>query len=421
MALFDLAAVFLLLVAGAGWPNTRFLKMPPAAVMVLVGLVGAAFLFTIDHLERPPGVVSGFVQVIERLDFPRAVIGYLLAFLLFAGAMQVNLPHLRQRLATVAGLATLGVAASTFVVGLGLWGAASLLGLPLTLPWALVFGALISPTDPIAVLAAVKQGNLSKSLEAILQGEALFNDGVGIVVFTAAVAVASGAGDLSPFAAIGSVAVQALGGLALGWICAWLTMRAMRAIDDYAVEVSLSLALAVGVYALAAKLHLSGPIAVVMAGLLIGDCAQKGVMSEVTERHLHAFWTLIDENLNAVIFLLLGLELLAVQFDLRLAGLWAVAVVLVLVTRLLVVLPWGAFLRRRHGERGAVVLLTWGGLHGALSVAMAMSLPDGPARGLVLSVTFIVAIASVVAQGLTFGRLASWVAKRGSRPPTPNP
>jgi CPA1 family monovalent cation:H+ antiporter len=276
MALFDLAAVFLLLVAGAGWLNTRFLKMPPAAVMVLVGLVGAAFLFTIDHLERPPGVVSGFVQVIERLDFPRAVIGYLLAFLLFAGAMQVNLPHLRQRLATVAGLATLGVAASTFVVGLGLWGAASLLGLPLTLPWALVFGALISPTDPIAVLAAVKQGNLSKSLEAILQGEALFNDGVGIVVFTAAVAVASGAGDLSPFAAIGSVAVQALGGLALGWICAWLTMRAMRAIDDYAVEVSLSLALAVGVYALAAKLHLSGPIAVVMAGLLIGDCAQKG-------------------------------------------------------------------------------------------------------------------------------------------------
>jgi CPA1 family monovalent cation:H+ antiporter len=412
MALFDLAAIFLLLVAAAGWLNARFLRMPPAAIMVLAGLAGAALLFAADQLPQPPSAVSGLVQVIARLDFPKAVIGYLLAFLLFAGAMQVNLPQLRQRLATVAGLATLGVAASTLVVGFGLWGAAHLIGLPLALPWALVFGALISPTDPIAVLAAVKQGNLSKGLEATLQGEALFNDGVGIVVFSAALAVATSGGDLNPWAAVGSVAVQALGGLALGWICAWFTMRAMRAIDDYAVEVSLSLALAVGVYALAGKLHLSGPIAVVMAGLLIGDCARKGVMSEVTERHLHAFWTLVDENLNAVLFLLLGLELLAVQFDLRLAGLWVAAVVLVLATRLVVVLPWGAFLRRRHGERGAVILLTWGGLHGALSVAMAMSLPEGPARGLVLSVTFIVAIASVLAQGLTFGRLAAWVAKR---------
>jgi CPA1 family monovalent cation:H+ antiporter len=415
MALFDLAAVFLAIVAVAGWVNARFLHRPPAAVMVLAGLASAGVLFLVERLPHAPQAVTGLIREMGAVDFPKAVIGYLLAFLLFAGAMQVNLPQLRQRLATVAGLATLGVAASTLVVGLGLWGAARWLELPLDLPWAFVFGALISPTDPVAVLAAVKQGDLNKSLQAVLQGEALFNDGVGIVVFTAAVAVATGAGDLSPLAAIGRVAVEALGGLALGWISAQLVMRAMRAIDDYAVEVSLSLALAVGVYSLAGALGLSGPIAVVMAGLLVGDCARKGVMSETTERHLHAFWSLIDENLNAVLFLLLGLELLAVEFDARLAGLWAVAVVLVLATRIVVVLPWGAFLRRRHGERGAVVLLTWGGLHGALSVAMAMSIPAGPARSLVLSVTFIVAIASVLVQGLTFGGVAAWVGRRNAR------
>jgi CPA1 family monovalent cation:H+ antiporter len=407
MTAFDLAAVFLALIGLTGWLNARFLHMPPAAAMVLGGLLGAGFLLIVGQSAPAPNAATALVHSIEALDFPRTVIGYMLAFLLFAGAMQVNLAELRKRLLAIATLATLGVAASTTIVGLGLWLVGHALGLPLPLPWALVFGALISPTDPIAVLAAVRQGSLSKGLEAVLQGEALFNDGVGIVVFSAALAIASSGADLHPGAAVLHVAIEAIGGLALGWATAWITIRSMRAIDDYAVEVSLSLALAVGVYALASALHLSGPIAVVVAGLMVGDCAGRGMMSEVTQKHLKDFWTLIDENLNAMLFLLLGLELLVIPFDIRLGGLWIVAILLVVLTRALVVFPWGVYFRFRHQEQGASLLLTWGGLHGALSLAMALSVPAGEPRKVVLSTTFAVVIFSVLTQGLTFGRLAA--------------
>ncbi|HEX3887584.1 MAG TPA: sodium:proton antiporter [Phenylobacterium sp.] len=421
MNAFDLAAVFLVLIGAAGWLNARLLHRPPAAIMVLSGLAGAGLLILAERLLPAPNAASALVRAIQTLDFPRTVIGYMLAFLLFAGAMQVSLPELRRRLWAVGSLATVGVAASTVVVGLGLWLGARGLGLALSLPWALVFGALISPTDPIAVLAAVRQGNLSKGLEAVLQGEALFNDGVGIVVFYAVLTFATGAGGLNPARALGAVALEALGGLALGWAAAWATIRIMRTIDDYAVEVSLSLALAVGVYALAGELHLSGPIAVVVAGLMVGDCAARGgAMSETTQTHLRGFWTLIDENLNAILFLLLGLELLVIPFDLRLGGLWALAIGLVLLTRVFVVLPWGAYFRFRGQERGAGLLLTWGGLHGALSLAMALSLPAGGPRQIVLSTTFAVVIFSVLAQGLTFGRLAARLARpSGQTDPAP--
>lgn len=413
MTAFDLAAVFLVLIGATGWLNARFFNRPPAAIMVLGGLAGAGLLILAQRLLPSPNAASDFIGVIGTLDFPRTVIGYMLAFLLFAGAMQVSLPELRRRLLAVGSLATVGVTASTVVVGLGLWLGAKAFGLELSLPWAFVFGSLISPTDPIAVLAAVRQGSLSKGMEAVLQGEALFNDGVGIVVFSAAVTFAAGTADLNVPEAMFEVAVEALGGLALGWIAATGVIRLMRSIDDYAVEVSLSLALAVGVYAVATAVHLSGPIAVVVAGLMVGDCtASGGKMSEATQQHIRGFWTLIDENLNAILFLLLGLQLLVIPFDMRLAGLWAMAIVLVLATRVLVVLPWGAFFRLRHKESGASILLTWGGLHGALSLALALSIPQSPARQLVLSTTFAVVIFSVLVQGLTFGPLASRLAKK---------
>lgn len=285
------------------------------------------------------------------------------------------------------------------------------LGLPLTLPWAIVFGALISPTDPVAVLAAVKQGGLSKTLEAVLQGEALFNDGVGIVLFTAAVAIAAG-GHPNPMEVVGAVGLEAVGGLALGAAAGWIVVLAMRAIDDYAVEVGLSLALAVAVYALAGSLHLSGPIAVVAAGLVVGDRGLKSAMSEMTQRYVRGFWTLIDEILNALLFLLLGLELLVVPLEIRWAGLWLAAVGLVMAARFIVVLPLGAYFHLSRQERGAGLLLGWGGLHGALSLALALSLPEGPARPIILSTTFAVVLSSVLLQGLTFGPLAAHLAKR---------
>lgn len=412
MTAFDLAAIFLALVGLVGWLNVRFFRLPTATAMVLAGLAGAGLLLAARAWIPGPNAAGQLVSVIAAMDFPKTVLGYMLAFLLFAGAMQVSLAELRKRLLAIGSLATVGVLASTLIVGGGLWMTASLLDLPLTLPWAFVFGALISPTDPIAVLAAVRQGSLSKTLEAVLQGEALFNDGIGIVVFTAAVAIASGGGELHPGHAIGQVAIEAVGGLTLGLSASLLVIAGMRAIDDYAVEVGLSIALAVGVYALADALHVSGPIAVVVAGLMVGNLGMRTAMSDMTQRHVHGFWTLIDEILNALLFLLLGLELVVVPFESKMVGLWGAAILLVVVARLIVVAPWGAFFRRREQQRGASLLLGWGGLHGALSLALALTLPQGEARTLILSTTFAVVIFSVLAQGLTFGPLAARFAAR---------
>lgn len=406
MTLFQLAALFLVLIGLAGWVNARLLHWPSATVMVITGGLNAGLLLGLHHLA-PQGGAGRVIAAVAAVDFPKTVLGYMLGFLLFAGAMQVDLTELRRRRLAVWTLATLGVLASTTIVGVGLWLAARLLDLNLTLPWACVFGALISPTDPIAVLAAVRQGKLSEALEVVLQGEALFNDGVGIVIFTAALAIAAGGADLHPLAAVGQVALQALGGLAFGLASGWLAIRIIRAIDDYAVEVTLSLALAAGAYAAAQALGISGPIAVVAAGLLMGDTGSK-TMSETTQRYMRGFWTLIDEILNALLFILLGLEVLVIPFDRRLAGLWGVALVLVLAARFAVVLPWGAYFQVRERERHAWLVLGWGGLHGALSLALALSVPRGPAQVLILSTTFAVVVFSVVVQGLTFGHVAHW-------------
>jgi CPA1 family monovalent cation:H+ antiporter len=283
---------------------------------------------------------------------------------------------------------------------------ARMLGLGLSLPWAFVFGALISPTDPIAVLAAVRDGNLPKSLEAVLQGEALLNDGVGIVVFTAALALATKAGSLNASWLLAQVAIQAFGGLAMGALFGFIAIRAVRVINDYSVEVTITLALAMGSYAAAQAIGVSGPLAVVAAGLLVGDRGLSTAMSETSQRYVRGFWTLIDEILNAVLFLLLGLELLVVPINVRLAGLWVLTVVLVLAARCLVVLPWGMHFNRSARRGGAGLLLTWGGLHGALSLALALSLPPGAAKELILPTTFAVVVFSILIQGTTFAAVA---------------
>jgi CPA1 family monovalent cation:H+ antiporter len=424
MSPFQLAALFLTLMAAIGWLNVKVLRLPQGVAMLLVALVGA-LIFLVLRWAAPGWALAGFVPgLIGRIDFPETVVGYMLAFLLFAGAMQVDLGEMRRRRLSVWTLATLGVLASTLIVGLGVWAAARALGLALTLPWAFVFGALISPTDPVAVLSTVKHGGLSKRLQAILQGEALFNDGVGIVVFLAALAFATGGRAPDYLGSALSVIAQAGGGLVLGLLGGWAAIRAMRTIDAYEVEVSITLALAVGVYALGQALHLSGPIAAVAAGLLVGDHGVRTAMSPTTQRYVQGFWTLIDELLNALLFLLLGLELLVLPFDLRSVGLWLIAIPLVVVARLATVLPWGAYFRFRQNEVGASLILTWGGLHGALSLALALSVPAGPARSLILSVTYAVVVFSVVVQGLSFGPLVNALgrlSRTGDTAPLPPP
>jgi CPA1 family monovalent cation:H+ antiporter len=399
---FDLASLFLTAVAAGAWLNARTARLPHGVAMLFVGMIGAVIIAALNRVQ--PDLGGAFITAVGQVDFAKTVLGYMLAFLLFAGAMQVDLAELRRRRLSVWTLATIGVMASTVIVGTGLWLAARWLGLDLPLVWALVFGALVSPTDPIAVLATVKRGQLSKALQAILQGEALFNDGVGIVVFTALLALASGSSP-SPGHVLWSVFLQSAGGLALGTIGGLVVIRAMRGIDDFVVEVSLSLALAMGVYSGAQALHLSGPIAAVAAGLIMGDGHARGSTSTTTDVYLRSFWTLVDEILNALLFFLLGLQLLIVRLEMREAGLCVAAVALVLAARFAVVLPWGSYLHLRHEERGANVILAWGGLHGALSLALALSVPPGPHRPLILAAAYVVAAFSVAVQGLTFGPL----------------
>jgi CPA1 family monovalent cation:H+ antiporter len=408
MSFFQLATIFMLLVAAGGWVNARTLKLPPGVAMMLLGLAAALALAGVQQLAPGLASASAVVRAVQQLDFPQTVIGYLLGFLLFAGAMQVDVSALQRRWVSVWTLATLGVLASTAIVGACVWLAAGVLGLALPLPWALTFGALISPTDPVAVIATLKRGRLPAGLRVVLQGEALFNDGVGIVVFTALVAFATGQSP-SAAGALLQVALQAAGGLAVGLAAAYAVVWAMRRIDDHVVEVSLSVALAMGVYAGAQGLHLSGPIAAVGAGLVMGHSRGGSAMSETTRAHLNSFWHLIDELLNAVLFFLMGLLLLVIPLEARLAGLSLAAIVLVLAARAIVVLPWGAFFHVRHGEHGAAPILIWGGLHGALSVALALTLPPTPARPLILAATYATCVFSVAVQGISFSRVASRV------------
>ena len=411
MSLFQLAALFLTLTAAIGWLNARLLRMPQGVAMLAAGLLGAVLLFAVRTLWPGLAGVAQTTQAIAQMDFPKTVVGYMLAFLLFAGSTRVDFGEIRRRRVAILTLATLGVIASTALVGGGVWLAAKALGLGLPVTWALVFGALISPTDPVAVLSIVRQGKLSKRLQAILQGEALFNDGVGIVVFLAALAIASDGSTADPARAAVQVLIQAGGGLAFGFLGALLAIRALSMIDDHAVEAMLSLALAVGLYAAADAMHLSGPIAVVAAGLLFGDRAREA-LSRASRNYIEAFWLLVDEILNAVLFFLLGLELLIVPFHPQFLGLWAAVIPLVLTVRFAVVAPWGAYFHFSRQERGPSLILTWGGLHGALSLALALSIPAGPFKPLLLSLTYAVVVFSVAVQGLTFGPLVAVMNRR---------
>ena len=402
MDAFALAAFFLALIGGAGWVNAKVFKLPSAVAMAIAGCL-AAFVIVVGRTVAPGA--SHLAAALAGIDFPTAILRYLLAFLLFAGAMQVDLAALRRTWSAVLSLATLGTLASTAIVGLGAYALAQAFGAPLSLPWAIAFGALISPTDPVAVLAAVHRAGLSTTLKTILQGEALFNDGVGIVVFTAAAAIASAGGGADVGAEIVRVCFEALGAVTLALAASWATVAAMRRIDDYAVEVTLTLALATGLYAGASALHVSAPIAVAVAGIAIGNIPVGAAMSERTRLYLRSFWELVDEILNALLFALFGLQAAAIAFDWRLGGFWFAVLALVIVARLLVIAPWTPALAKR-GERGAAPILLWGGMHGALSAALALLTPLGPARDVIVPLTFAVVMFSILVQGSTFTALA---------------
>ena len=400
---FDLVAILLVLTAVFGWLNHVVIRLPHTIGLLVMALGASLILIGIEVALPDVALYENLTAMLRRVDFRETVLNGMLAFLLFAGALHVDLAILRMRAWTVGLIATLGVVISTAMVGLGLWWLSSVLGVPIPLPWALVFGALISPTDPVAVLSTLKTIDVPKALEVDMAGESLFNDGVGVVVFTMLLALAAGSGSEGGILHVAELFfVEAFGGAALGWVTGYLAYRAMRRIDDYPMETLISLALVAGTYALAAKLHMSGPIAVVVAGILVGNRGPVDAMSDLTQKYVFGFWTLVDEIFNSVLFLLIGLEVLVLRFDPSFAGLAAVSIPLVLLGRFLAVtIPVLVLQARQEFVRGTIPVLTWGGLRGGISIALALSLPEVAEKPPLLAATYAAVVFTIVVQGLS--------------------
>ncbi|MBK1629972.1 sodium:proton antiporter [Thiohalocapsa halophila] len=411
MGLFDIIAILITLSAVFSWINHRFLKMPTAIGLMLIALlVSLALLLPIPGSD---GLEADAQAMLNSIDFDAAVLHGMLSFLLFAGALHVNLFDLAKQKWVIATLASVGVIGATFLVGTAAFVLFWLLGLDVPYIYCLLFGALIAPTDPIAVLGILKSAGAPKSLEVKITGESLFNDGVAVVTFLVLAEIAFSGEHVTVPGVLALFGKEAIGGLLFGLAAGGLAYLMLRRIDNYQVEVLVTLALAAGSYAAAEHLEISAPITVVVAGLLIGNHGRNGAMSQLTQEHLDNFWELVDEVLNAVLFVLIGLEILVLTLSAQyvLAGLLAIPLVL-LARAISAGLPIAVMRRFRSFSPGVVTILTWGGLRGGISVALALSLPEGATRDLLVTVTYCVVVFSILVQGLTLGPVVRAMAGR---------
>ncbi|MEQ1796180.1 MAG: sodium:proton antiporter [Nitrospira sp.] len=408
MSLVHTLTILICLAALFSYVNHRLLKLP-----ITIGLMAVALVFSLALLALGKlgfGVEAEAQRFIGAIDFNEALMHGMLGFLLFAGALHVKLDELLDLKWVIGTLAVVGTILSSLITGLlGYW-LFDLVGLPLPLLYCLLFGALISPTDPIAVMGVLRQARLPKALEMKIVGESLFNDGVGVVIFLVILNLVP-KDSFTATDVLALFAEEAIGGVALGLALGYIAYRMLRSVDNYQVEILITLALVMGSFALADLLHTSGPIAVVVAGLLIGNQGRQWAMSDTTREHLDNFWELLDELLNAVLFVLIGLEVLALSFQrpYLMAGLAAIPIVLA-ARWLSVFVQVKAFSFVRDFTDRTITILTWGGLRGGISVALALSLPVGPARDAVITITYAVVVFSILVQGLT----VNWVL--GKRP-----
>lgn len=458
MSLFEISSIVIALSALFGYINVRLLKLPNTIGLMIIAILFTAVLFVTSLFSPLP--IESAKSLIQSINFEEVLMDVMLGFLLFAGAMHTNFDQLRVQRWPVLVFATLGVLSSTFLVGTISFFALDALGLPMAFIHCLLFGALISPTDPIAVLGILKQAGVPKKLETKIVGESLFNDGVGVVVFLTIFSIATGGADpghgeknrehaavmqttevnLLPVsfeatteqhakgeakgggkehgesehhggADVWSVAklffVEVGGGILLGLILGYGTFLLLRSIDDYEIEVMITLACVMGGCSLAQYLHLSAPLAMVVAGLIVGNDTVRGTaMSKQTETYVDKFWELIDILLNAILFVLIGLEILILQVEQKFVIAGLAAIVIVLFSRYLsLILPVTFFAKRLQFVPHTTTIMTWGGLRGGISIALALILPE-ECRAVFLTITYIVVIFSIIAQGLTVGTLA---------------
>lgn len=406
MSLIHTITILVCLSAGFSYINHRFIKLPLTIGLMAIALAMSLVLVALGKLGF--GIESEATRFIRGIDFSEALLHGMLSCLLFAGALHVDLSKLLDVKWIVGTLASVGVVLSALITGFLGYYIFDLVGLHLPFIYCLLFGALIAPTDPIAVMGILKAARLPKPLEIKIVGESLFNDGVGVAVFLVLLGLV-----LQPsFNVIGIAtlfAEEVIGGAALGWMLGYVVYRMMKSVDNYQVEILITLALVLGGFTLADVVHTSGPITVVVAGLFIGNHGRQWAMSETTREHLDNFWELVDELLNAVLFVLIGLEVLVISLQNQYVTAGLIAIPIVLLARFLsVVLQVRVFSLVREFSEKTVAILTWGGLRGGISVALALSLPQGETRDAIVTITYAVVVFSILVQGLTMGRLVQW-------------
>ncbi len=410
MSAFHLIASLVTVAAFLAWANYRFIHLPMTIGLMVLSLACSVLIVAAGHFGFAP--IADLSLIIRAIDFDETVLDGMLGALLFAGALHLDLGRLIAHRGLVLALATGSVLLTTLIVGVVGHQLFAMIGLAIPLPWMLVFGALIAPTDPIAVGAILRRVGVPKELETVITGESLFNDGVGVVLFILLVELLGGEAITAAVVAK-LVAVEVLGGLLYGALVGYIVYRMLRAVDNYQVEILLTLAVVTGGYALAHSLHVSGPLAMVVAGLLIGNRGREFAMSETTRHRLDQFWELIDEFLNAVLFVLMGLEVVILDMEPGVPWAAAIAIPLVLLARLVSVAgPVAFFPSGRRLPRGAAVVLTWSGLRGGISVALALSLPESPFRDKLIMITYIIVCFSIIVQGLSVGRVTSRILAR---------
>jgi CPA1 family monovalent cation:H+ antiporter len=407
MELYYSFSVLIVFAAVFSYLNVRFLKLPATIGIMLIAMSLSLIMVITENIF--PNTFDRLSGLISRIDFTEVLMGAMLNFLLFAGAIHINLVDLREQRLPVVVFSTVSVVISTFVVGILLFYILQWLQLDIPFIYCLLFGALVSPTDPVAVLGILKKAGVPKSLETKVAGESLFNDGVAVVLFAVLLQLTQNSHmDISFYQVSWLLIKEAIGGLLLGIILGIGASGAIKKMDDYKTSVLMTLAVVMGGYLIARAIHISGPLTMVAAGLVIGNYGKKVAMSETTIDYLNKFWELVDEILNAILFLFIGFELLLIP---ELASYWQIGligIVVVLLARFVSIwIPAFVIPFKEKFSKETIRLLVWGGLRGGVSIALALSIEEGPYKNLLLSVTYFIVVFSITVQGLTIGRVAN--------------
>lgn len=401
----DLIAAVLALTALFAYINVRFIKLPSAIGLLLTALLSALGV----KAAAAAGLVdlSPVIRILDEIDFRETLLEGMLGPLLFAGALHVDWTVLREQRWPVVLLATVGTVVASVVIGFGLWSVAPVFGFSIPFVWALAFGVLIAPTDPIAVGALLKKAGVPPRLQTTITGESLFNDGIAVVLFLAVLGVLASGNAPSAVRVMQLLAIEVGGGVVFGLVLGWLAVWALRAVDNYQVEILVTLALVSAGFSLSRHLHVSGVLGMVVLGLIIGRSGRAVALSPVTQQRLDEFWELIDEFLNAALFVLIGVEILVLDFQSSALWLGVAMIPMTLLARFLSIAVPLTPLRGRFGwPRGTIRLLTWAGVRGGISIALALALPAGPTRITLLAVAYVVVCFSILVQGLTMERVA---------------